>query len=71
MISNLGGLGIFEPGGFATTLGAFDQFLQQSGIWTRIDEMLDKLDSSDIQVLAATGQAIRDLVMNADLPQEV
>ncbi len=44
MITNLSGMGVSVPNGFATTADAFNQFLDQSGVNQRIYELLDKTD---------------------------
>ncbi|STF82810.1 phosphoenolpyruvate synthase [Escherichia coli] len=38
MITNLSGMGVSVPNGFATTADAFNQFLDQSGVNQRIYE---------------------------------
>ena len=71
MISNLGNLGIEVPGGFATTAGAFNEFLDEAGIRERIHAKLDQLDSDDVKQLAAVGQEIRDWIIDAALPEQL
>jgi pyruvate,water dikinase len=44
MITNLSGMGVSVPNGFATTADAFNQFLDQSGVNQRIYELLDETD---------------------------
>ena len=48
MITNLSGMGVSVPNGFATTADAFNQFLDQSGVNQRIYELLDKTDIDDV-----------------------
>ena len=67
MISNLSGLGVSVPGGFATTAEAFQSFLEQSGLAERIDQRLAKLDVEDIDALQATGAEIRGWIMDTPL----
>lgn len=43
MITNLSGMGVSVPNGFATTADAFNQFLDQSGVNQRIYELLEIL----------------------------
>ena len=50
MITNLSGMGVSVPNGFATTADAFNQFLDQSGVNQRIYELLDKTDIIDTYV---------------------
>ena len=59
MISQLSGLGVTVPGGFATTAQAFRDFLAQSGLDGRIDARLQALDTADVQALAGAGAEIR------------
>lgn len=70
MISNLSNAGISVPDGFATTSDAFNEFLQQSGLDERINESLAKLDTNDVEALAAAGSSIRQWVMDTPLPDE-
>ena len=49
MISQLDSLGVSVPGGFATTAFAYQEFLNQSGLKSRIDARLDDLDVDDVQ----------------------
>ena len=59
MISQLHGLGVSVPGGFATTTFAYLEFINQSGLKDHIDTTLDRLDVDDIQALAKAGKEIR------------
>jgi len=67
MLSQLEGLGIRVPNGFATTAFAFREFLAQDGLAQRIDELLSGLDVEDVTALAATGRQIRDWIMATPL----
>ncbi|MDH3536717.1 MAG: phosphoenolpyruvate synthase [Gammaproteobacteria bacterium] len=71
MIGKLGGLGIEVPGGFATTAGAFNDFLDQAGIRDRIHDRLDALDNDDVRELAVVGEEIRGWIMESPLPVEL
>ena len=70
MISNLGGLGVAVPGGFATTSAAFNDFLDAAGIRSNIQQKLEILDSGDVKALAATGAEIRSWITEAPLAQD-
>jgi pyruvate,water dikinase len=59
MISQLSGLGVSVPGGFATTSDAFREFLAQSDLDQRINARLASLDTEDIHALAEAGSEIR------------
>ena len=71
MISNLGGLGVEVPGGFATTAAAFNDFLDQAGIRDRIHAKLDQLDNDDVKQLAAAGKEIRAWIIDSALPDQL
>ncbi|HKX54998.1 MAG TPA: phosphoenolpyruvate synthase, partial [Xanthomonadales bacterium] len=63
MISQLSDLGVSVPGGFVTTADAFREFLAQSGLAERINQLLGELDVDDLPALAAAGKNIRSWVM--------
>ncbi len=71
MISNLTSLGIKVPDGFATTADAYRQFLAYQGLDSKIIAMLDELDVDNVSDLVATGSSIREMVMNAPLPESL
>ena len=58
MISNLSGVGVSVPGGFATTAFAFNEFLELSGLNGKIHDLLDSLDVDDIAALNRAGRAL-------------
>jgi pyruvate,water dikinase len=62
MVRNLASAGVKVPGGFATTADAYRRFLGESGLDTRIEAILEGLDSGDVAALASAGQQIRDLI---------
>ena len=64
MISNLADAGVSVPGGFATTAHAYREFLEQSGLDAKIHKALDELDVNDVNALAATGEQIRNWVLD-------
>ena len=68
MISQLSGLGLRVPDGFATTAAAYRDFLAQDGLADRIDALLRTLDVEDLTALAATGSQIRAWILAAPLP---
>lgn len=70
MISNLAGVGVQVPGGFATTAWAFNQFLEQSGVNERIYQLLDGLDVDDVAALAKAGAQIRQWVIETPFQAE-
>ncbi|SQJ22438.1 phosphoenolpyruvate synthase [Salmonella enterica subsp. enterica serovar Thompson] len=71
MITNLSGMGVSVPNGFATTADAFNQFLDQSGVNQRIYELLDKTDIDDVSQLAKAGAQIRQWIIDTPFQPEL
>ena len=69
MISQLAGVGVRVPGGFATTADAFRDFLKSGGLEQRIADRLNTLNPDDVQALAAVGREIRQWVIDTPLPE--
>jgi len=68
MISQLADTGVRVPGGFATTAHAYREFLAQSGLDAKINEALDMLDVDDVNALLATGEKIRNWIIETPFP---
>ncbi|HEU0290902.1 MAG TPA: phosphoenolpyruvate synthase [Burkholderiales bacterium] len=68
MISQLASAGVRVPGGFATTSGAFREFLAQGKLNARIASRLDGLDSGDVAALAKAGAEIRGWITGQEFP---
>lgn len=62
MVSNLAGLGVSVPGGFATTAEAYREFLSNRGLYHRIRTAVEALDVSDVTELARVGANVRDWI---------
>ncbi len=71
MLRTLTNVGVSVPDGFAVTADAYRLHLERAGIAERIYGMLDDLDVHDVEALAKTGAAVRQMVRAAALPQEV
>jgi len=71
MISNLNGLGVTVPGGFATTSAAYRDFLKIDGLDERIRGVLDVLDVDKISDLARAGAQIRTWILETPLPERL
>ncbi len=69
MIQNLSSVGISVPGGFATTSYAFQMFLQENHLKDEIAKRLSNLDVDNISALSKCGDEIRNLMLNAKLPE--
>jgi pyruvate,water dikinase len=70
MIQHLREAGIRVPGGFATTADAYWTFLEREGLRERIGESLGELDADDA-ALAEVGEAIREMIRDTDLPEDL
>ncbi|MFH1890769.1 MAG: phosphoenolpyruvate synthase [Candidatus Kuenenbacteria bacterium] len=71
MYSNLEKRGVCIPNGFALTAYAYRYFLQKAGIKKEIRNILKDLDTHNIQNLRARGKKVRELILNAHLPEEI
>lgn len=71
MYSKLVKRGVKVPNGFAVTSAAYYYFLEQAGIKREIVNLLRGLNSHNIVDLKRRGRAIRNLILNADLPQDL
>ena len=71
MISNLSGLGVSVPGGFATTSAAYRDFLSANGLDKKISKVLDELDVDDIDALTSAGDTIRNWILETPLPDRL
>ncbi len=68
MISNLSGMGVKVPGGFATTADAYRLFLEHKQLNDRINALLNSLDVDDVRKLAEAGAAIRQWIIETPFP---
>ena len=67
MINQLSHAQVRVPGGFATTAEAFRDYLDHNELTRFINESLEKLDISDVNLLADTGAKIRQSIVDAPL----
>ncbi|MHB8404000.1 MAG: phosphoenolpyruvate synthase [Gammaproteobacteria bacterium] len=68
LISHLTQLGVWVPGGFATTADVYREFLAHGGLATRIAKELAQLNVDDVVSLAATGARIRQWIAALPFP---
>ncbi len=69
MFRELGEAGIRVPDGFATTADAYWEFIEKNELKEPIREELDKLDKEDFSNLDEIGENIRQMIMDAELPE--
>jgi pyruvate, water dikinase len=71
MVSHLAAAGVKVPDGFATTADAFNDFLQQSGLKSQINQQLKTLDVDDVDTLAKVGAQIRQSILDTPFQPEL
>lgn len=71
MYRELASKGVKVPNGFAITAEAYRHFLQSAGIDRQIRDILSDLDTRDIANLRERGQAVRQVILGAQLPLEL
>ncbi len=62
---------IMVPNGFATTADAYRYYIDSNGLFDKISEALDNLDTTDVDALAKTGHQIRGWIRNGTIPQDL
>ncbi|MGN6297097.1 MAG: phosphoenolpyruvate synthase [Ginsengibacter sp.] len=67
MFSNLSSKGIAVPDGFATTAYAFEEFLTQNALHSKLDELMHQLDKNHYANLNETGAKARELMLAGEL----
>ncbi|UAY55669.1 phosphoenolpyruvate synthase [Arachidicoccus terrestris] len=68
MITNLSGMGILVPSGFAITTEAYYRFIRESGLEEFIKKEIGKIDFNDIESLRRSGLNIRQAISNTKFP---
>jgi pyruvate,water dikinase len=71
MISQLAHSGVRVPGGFATTAQAYRDFLAHNGLADRIAAELEHLDVDNVNALVASGQQIRQWIVDTPFPAKL
>ncbi|MFZ2314918.1 MAG: phosphoenolpyruvate synthase [Gammaproteobacteria bacterium] len=70
MIQNLTRIGIKVPNGYATTVEAYKEFLEQNELNDRINDALAKLKITKVDALHKTSAQIRRWILNAPFSKE-
>ncbi|MCF7968886.1 MAG: phosphoenolpyruvate synthase [Methylococcaceae bacterium] len=63
--------GVRIPNGFAITAAAYHDFVENSGVASRLAEILAGLDTRDIADLQWRGLAARQAILDAELPESL
>lgn len=71
MYKNLAPKGVKIPNGFAVTAYAYYYLVEKAGIKEKIHETLSGLDTSNMDDLSDRGRRVREILLNAHLPDEI
>jgi pyruvate,water dikinase len=71
MFSKLTSRGILVPDGFATTAYAFEEFLTQNSLHSKLDDLIRQLDRNHYENLNEIGAKARELMLAGELPQKL
>ena len=71
MYQKLTSKGVAVPNGFAITAYAYRHLLKTAGIEKAIEEALDGLDTHDLHNLQERGEKVRNIILNAEFPQDL
>ena len=71
MVRELAPQGVNVPNGFAVTAAAYRHYLKEAGLDQRLHELLDDLQTSDIQDLQSRGSATRHAILAASFPDDL
>lgn len=71
MFSNLSSRGIQVPDGFATTAFAFEEFLTYNHLHSPLHQLVSELDVKDFSNLTEIGARARQLLSEAQIPENI
>ena len=71
MYRNLTKKGVNIANGFAVTAKAYFYFIEKTGVKDKIKEILSNLNINDVNDLMEKGQKIRDMILNAEFPEDL
>ena len=71
MYRELTGKGIKVPNGFAITADAYWHVLTSAGVLEELKQTLEGLDTEDVRDLAIRGKKARNIILNADMPDDL
>ncbi len=71
MYRELTSQGVKIPNGYATTTEAYWHLLESAGLLEKLKRALAGLDKSNVSDLAERGKRVRDLILAADIPEDL
>ncbi|GIW66758.1 MAG: hypothetical protein KatS3mg095_0656 [Candidatus Parcubacteria bacterium] len=71
MYQKLSALNIRVPNGFAVTTEAYDYFIETNNLKSEIERILSQTDIYKVFELSSSGEKIRNLIKEAELPENL
>jgi len=71
MYRSLGKKGVKVPNGFAVTAYAYRYFLKKAKIENKIKQILSDLDTHNLRNLTERGRKVREIILDAEFPDEL
>ena len=71
MVQQLKSKGIRIPDGFATSADCYWHFIEENELKKTLKELLDDLNSENLNKLEETGEKIRNMILNAKIPEDI
>jgi pyruvate,water dikinase len=71
LYTKLSSKGIIVPDGFATTSFAFQKFLEENNLKSKLHDLLQRLDRKNFSNLKEIGSQARELMMHADISNDL
>lgn len=63
--------GLPVPPGFSVTAQAYGRFVEEQGIIDEMNDLLSKVDVDNSDALHETGEKIRNMIMEAEMPEDI
>lgn len=70
-LGDLARLGFRVPGGFALTAAAYERFLDESGLRSRIDSATQRIRPGEVAFVEQESRLLRELMEQAPMPHEI
>jgi len=63
--------GIPVPGGFVVLSGAFDRFIEETGLNVEVDAVLDNVDIEKVHTVEDASEKIQAMILSKELPEDI
>ncbi|GAX87437.1 pyruvate, water dikinase [Lebetimonas natsushimae] len=71
MYNHLTPLGVNVPNGFAVTATAYKHYLDKNNLWESLKHLFENFNPDDIDELKRVGKTARELIMKAEIPEDL